>query len=491
MKRVAETSLALVRIHRILRDNLVPKKRTRLETFYHRVSVFTKYVGIPSLILGSILPVYQLSKNITDGLNTEYLRRIYIDYANQIASTGDSQRARHVIANLEKVKDFDARAAYTAAKILAFDTAQRGQHYETAEDSIRVLLKISENRPFLFPDVIDQQGIVELKLALVDMGLENGRSQEVKSLLFDLVRDNESRPLPAQVKVKLRQAAFYTLEHNYQPSLEQIEIVLKQTKDARSQDAILVEGDALFQKGKLFQFQNLHDRALESYLAARANYAKSGDNYRLIKVLNNIGNVLGYQGNTQQAINVYEEELAIARRLNHDTAKGRSLLNISTQYQRLGKLESALRLGLEANAIFKELGNQLALATSLENLLVLSKKRKEFENAFRYGEESLEYFTRVQDLRGLGNVAGFLGDICRELNLMHDAVYYNVLTAILQRHEKRDYKLPVLKSIILSLKNELGEKFNDELQLAFAKIDVVKARLERSDINYSIDEFLK
>jgi hypothetical protein len=74
--RAASSSEKDLREIRMFLKRMNPSKRseTRLHRYYSNFERIIKYIGLPSLLIASILPVYNIYKSSVDGLNEDYLR---------------------------------------------------------------------------------------------------------------------------------------------------------------------------------------------------------------------------------------------------------------------------------------------------------------------------------------------------------------------------------------------------------------------------------
>jgi predicted ATPase/DNA-binding winged helix-turn-helix (wHTH) protein len=152
------------------------------------------------------------------------------------------------------------------------------------------------------------------------------------------------------------------------------------------------------------------------YPAARALYEqglaiarKLGERPVIANVLHGLGAVLADQGNYPGARAFYEQSLEIRRELGDRRAISGSLSNLGIVAGRQGDSLAARSLQEEALAIRRELGDRWGIAASLNNLADVAHDQRDYLAARALSEESLEIYRQVGERRGIADVLGRMG----------------------------------------------------------------------------------
>ncbi len=155
--------------------------------------------------------------------------------------------------------------------------------------------------------------------------------------------------------------------------------------------------------------ENLGDpaRALAMYKQALAAWQETGDS-RLAFAYNNVGNVYRRFGDTQAALENYASALALHREKktaegNGDTAlanaagEANTLNNIGLTYAEMGDTDRALDYFNQALAIYQSLGQKRGQADSLDNLGYAQYLLGAYDEALPRYEQALALYVQVGD----------------------------------------------------------------------------------------------
>ncbi|MGD1904753.1 MAG: CHAT domain-containing protein [Leptolyngbyaceae cyanobacterium] len=140
------------------------------------------------------------------------------------------------------------------------------------------------------------------------------------------------------------------------------------------QESRLGEGRSLHNLGLVYRAQGDTQRAIELYEQSLAIFRELNDRLRETIALGSLGNVYSVLGQYPQAIGIYEDLLAISEESNNLQQKGATLNILSELYRNLGAYEQSLEYAEQQLMISLEINNLLmqALATLRTGLIKFS-----------------------------------------------------------------------------------------------------------------------
>lgn len=145
-----------------------------------------KYVGIPSAILASFVPVSSFVSSYIERSNSAFIERKYLEYAQTLADDGLLDRAKMAMTFLESQKELSPKTQYFNARLVANEAVRRGVNLDVAVDSLSILISLNKDSPLFFPQGATDGELVGLYMSLIDVELENGRHDTVQIRLDDL-----------------------------------------------------------------------------------------------------------------------------------------------------------------------------------------------------------------------------------------------------------------------------------------------------------------
>src|SRR5690606_34345956 len=120
----------------------------------------------------------------------------------------------------------------------------------------------------------------------------------------------------------------------------------------------------------------------------------------IMMALGNLANVLTEQGEYARAIELYEENLRLARKLKNRWAEGAALGNLCTALIHVD-LDRAEVVGREALAVFEELTNSWSICYSLINLAIVLEFKEDLAGSQEASIRAADIARRIGDRRGL------------------------------------------------------------------------------------------
>ncbi|HVF60215.1 MAG TPA: tetratricopeptide repeat protein [Thermoanaerobaculia bacterium] len=140
--------------------------------------------------------------------------------------------------------------------------------------------------------------------------------------------------------------------------------------------------------------------------------------------LGNLGTSYLELGETQRAIEHFEQSLAIVREIGDRRSESNALGNLGLAYAVLGETRRAIEHFKHWLAIAREIGDRRLEGAALGNLGNIYTQLGEMRRAIEYHEEALAIDQEIgdrraesQDLGNLGNAYAYLGEIRRAIEL--------------------------------------------------------------------------
>jgi tetratricopeptide (TPR) repeat protein len=147
-----------------------------------------------------------------------------------------------------------------------------------------------------------------------------------------------------------------------------------------------------------------HRQAIECYEQYLAIAREIGDRQGESAALGNLGNANYSRGESRRAIECYELALAIAREIGDRRSEGNSLGNLGNAYDQLGEHSQAMNYYEQVMAIAHEVGDRQSEGNALGNIGSTYLSLGESRRANAYLEQALGIYREIGDQRGESNV---------------------------------------------------------------------------------------
>ena len=156
-----------------------------------------------------------------------------------------------------------------------------------------------------------------------------------------------------------------------------------------SKKARLALSVSLGNLGTVYHYRDRWDEAIECYEQVLAIFRELGDRHSEGTALMNLGLVYRLQGRWSEAIEKFEESLAICRELGDRHGEGQTLGNLGNVYRVQGRWDEAIECYEQDLAICRELGDRHGEGHTLVNAGVLYKQLGQMERAINLWNEAL------------------------------------------------------------------------------------------------------
>ncbi|MDV3351703.1 tetratricopeptide repeat protein [Leptothoe sp. LEGE 181152] len=208
-----------------------------------------------------------------------------------------------------------------------------------------------------------------------------------------------------------------------------LELPLAESTRIAQADPRQAEADRLNAEGIEQYNQANYPEALELFQQSLAIRQDIGDRRGVGASLNNIGFIYDSQGDYPQALDYYQQALAIRQDIGDRRGEGTMLNNIGFIYSRQGDYPQALDYFQQALAIRQDIGDRRGVGASLNNIGGIYSSQGDYPQALDYYQQALAISQDIGDRRGVGeslNNIGFIysrqGDYPQALDYFQQAL---------------------------------------------------------------------
>ncbi len=193
------------------------------------------------------------------------------------------------------------------------------------------------------------------------------------------------------------------------------------------------ESTTLNNIGEIYRSWGQYPQALESYQQSLAIGRDLGDRTVEGTVLSNLGLVYYSQGNYAQALDYYQQALAIRREVSDRVGEGVTLNSMGLAHSSRGNYPQALEYYQQSLAIRRETGDRRGEGTTLNNIGLIHHSQGQYSQALEYYQQSLGIRRETGDRLGEGTTLNNIGAIYKSRGQYPQALeHYQQALAILQ-----------------------------------------------------------
>lgn len=249
--------------------------------------------------------------------------------------------------------------------------------------------------------------------------------------------------------------------------------VLSEAADLLAEDATTA-GHARFELGTALRFLQLFERSTRELQRALRRAETSDDQPGIVEALGALADVQAETAQTDEAINLYEQAIALARRIGYRHREGVSLVNLGTVRLVRGDPGPALLAYEEAAGVFDALGNHRGLAmVQLNRAWTLHRwlgrddeAQRDAQSAHGYFEQSSNRGLAAVCLETLAGVARRRGQFDRAGDLLAAG-----LTAAREAGDQRAEVQLLRGQVELALERDAPDEAAGPLEIAMALVD--------------------
>jgi len=205
-------------------------------------------------------------------------------------------------------------------------------------------------------------------------------------------------------------------------STERVTVLEIGMRAAQARDDRRAEGAFLGKLGQAYHSLGQMEQAIENYEQALAISREIGDRHNEGALLGGLGNAYRGLGQVKQAIENYEQALAISREIGDRHNEGTWLGSLGQAYRDLGQVEKAIEYYHQALAISRQIGDRRREGALLGKLGPAYLDLGQVEKAIENYEQALAISQEVGDRHNEGAFLGGLGQAYHSLGQVKQAI---------------------------------------------------------------------
>ncbi|MEI8136797.1 MAG: tetratricopeptide repeat protein, partial [Bacteroidota bacterium] len=183
--------------------------------------------------------------------------------------------------------------------------------------------------------------------------------------------------------------------------------------------------DVLMKKGRAHYDMGDYKVAMDHYIESQRLFEKN--KWWIVEyghLLHFIGSVFKQQNFYDKALDYYEKELALARKINNKALEAEALYLCASMYGTKGDLDKELEYMNKALILFKEENNLKMVGLMYGNLSANYSDKKEYTKAITSCEKALEIYNQIGEGENQAAIFRSLGDLYSKTGQQQKALSY-------------------------------------------------------------------
>jgi serine phosphatase RsbU (regulator of sigma subunit) len=331
-------------------------------------------------------------------------------YCSQISANND--RKLDSLYNLIKTTNNDTVKVNAHLKIVSTlmkDDTVKGMH---EAKKLLYSINVLQNKPFAFRSIE--------KIGKIFYG--NNMLQKAQYYWnLGLVRSKTEKNSEWQAKFYLRIADFLQREDFLKQCVLYFDSALAITKISDEK----LRSNILMLKGRAHYDAGDYKTAMDNYIESQRLFEKN--NWWTVEyghLLHFIGSVFKQQNFYDKALEYYEKELILARKIKNRSLEAEALYLCASMYGTKGNLEKELEYINKALLLFKEENNLRMVGLMYGNLSANYSDNKEYKKAIASCEKALDIYKQIGEEENQAAIFRSLGDLYSKLNQPQKALVY-------------------------------------------------------------------
>jgi len=194
----------------------------------------------------------------------------------------------------------------------------------------------------------------------------------------------------------------------------------------QSQNAQLQKVKRLIQQASKQEQQGQRQQAIETWQQILAIARQLKDRGLEGLALHDIGVNYDSIGQPQEALKYYNQALPITREAGDRADFATTLANIGSAYDSIGQPQEALKYFNQALPIMREVGPRAGVATTLNNIGKVYGSISQLQEALKYFNQALPIWREVGDRAGVATTLNYIGSVYKSISQPQEALkYYN------------------------------------------------------------------
>ncbi len=177
-------------------------------------------------------------------------------------------------------------------------------------------------------------------------------------------------------------------------------------------------------KGWAFMLQGDYDESIELFKEEMALSGKLSVTKERAQALHDLGTVYVRKGDYDEAQVLLQKAIELREEVDDVKGLGDSLNSLGVVYKNKGEMEKALRYHQRSRDIEEDIGNKTGIARSLNNIGIVFWHKGDLDEALRYYNQSLRIAEKLEDKRGIGFSLNNIGNIYIDKGEKNKAIEY-------------------------------------------------------------------
>ncbi len=271
--------------------------------------------------------------------------------------------------------------------------------------------------------------------------------------------------------------------------IEYGENLLQKLTSPESLDIARRQGALFSRKGTIFQDKGESDQALEYYEQSLALFKKDERKENIAEALNNIGTIYDDRGDSNQALEYYQQSLVLREEVGNRQDIAKSLNNIGIINWNQGAFDHAIENFEQSLMLFRETGNKQNVAVSLNNLGGILATKGNLNRALECYQQSLVVFEEIGNKQHIAMIHTNLGSIHHTIGNLEQALeqYEKGLVLVEEIGNKSDIALSLTNiGVVLWQKGADFDHALECLEKSLALLEEVGNNLDIANALYGL-----
>jgi len=269
--------------------------------------------------------------------------------------------------------------------------------------------------------IVDQLGI-DVALTLYASDEKAVGSMDSPNSNFGLEQISAIAETPGIYRLEVASGDKNVPAGRYRVTVEPIRTPNDQDRARINAERTFVEGVQLQRQGSAASLR----MATEKYLASLPPWRTAGDHYEEALTLDSIGTVYFPLGETQKALDYFNQALPLRRAVGDRDGEAITLCNIGAVYDKLGEKQKALDYYNQALPLMRAVGDRANEGATLSNIGEAYDTLGERQKALDYFNHALPLQRAVGDRDGEATTLDNIGGVYNNLGEKQKALdYYN------------------------------------------------------------------
>ncbi|MFX0062406.1 MAG: tetratricopeptide repeat protein [Candidatus Hermodarchaeota archaeon] len=207
--------------------------------------------------------------------------------------------------------------------------------------------------------------------------------------------------------------------------------LFERLSEEESEEIIRSKASSINLKGTVYLYKGELEQALQYYQQSLALFEELGNKQDIAYSLNNIGKVYWHIGDFDRVLDYYQQSLALFEELGNKKDIAGSFHNIGVIYWRKGEFDKALEYYQRSLAIKEKYASKEDIALSFNNIGVIFWHKGDLDQALDYFEQSLTIQKEFSEDRDIAACLNNIGTIYQQKGEFNQALKYHQQSLVL------------------------------------------------------------